>query len=168
VLWDRILGYLVEQTRFNAGREASPTYGIIDFQSVKKTACAEGRGIDGGKTKGRKRRIVTDVMGNLLAIVVHVANIHDIKSEINPAREAFGRYPAIKKFCGDARYRKTFGMDVEKELDLGVDISQRIEPGWKVLPKRWVVERTLACEITSSSEEANVVISRSYILLKRL
>jgi len=50
-LWDRILGYLVEQTRLNAGREASPTYGIIDSQSVKKTACAEGRGIDGGKKR---------------------------------------------------------------------------------------------------------------------
>ena len=70
-----------------------------------------------------------------------------------------------------AMSRKSFG--------LGVDISQRIQPGWKVLAKRWVVERTFAWlngfrrlskdyEITTTSEEANVVISHSCILLKRL
>ena len=81
-------------------------------------------------------------MGNLLAIAVHAANIHDTKSGINPAREAFRRYPTIKKFCGDAGYRKTFESDVAEELGLSVDISQRIQPGRQVLAKRWVVERT--------------------------
>jgi transposase len=50
-LWDRILRDVVERTRLNAGREACPTYGIIDSQSVKTTASAEGRGIDGGKKR---------------------------------------------------------------------------------------------------------------------
>jgi transposase len=50
-LWERILRGLVEKTRINAGREASPTYGIIDSQSVKTTAAADGRGIDGGKKR---------------------------------------------------------------------------------------------------------------------
>lgn len=48
-LWERILRDLVAQTRLNAGREASPTYGIIDSQSVKTTSAADERGIDGGK-----------------------------------------------------------------------------------------------------------------------
>ena len=118
-------------------------------------------------------------MGNLLAVVVHAANIHDTKAGINPARQAFERYPTIKGFCADEGYRKTFKAEVAQELGLGVDISKRIKPGWEILPKRWVVERTLAWlngfrrlskdyEITTSSEETHVIISHSYILLIRL
>jgi len=133
----------------------------------------------GKKVKGRKRHIVTDVMGNLLAVVVHAANIHDTKSGINPARQALERYPTIEKFCADEGYRKTFELEVAQELGLGVDISKRIKPEWEVLPKRWVVERTFAWlngfrrlskdyEITISSEETNVIISHLAILLRRL
>ena len=131
------------------------------------------------KIKGRKRHIVVDVMGNLLAVVVHAANIHDTKSGIRTATQAFERYPTIKKFCADAGYRKTFEADVLEKLGLDVDISERIKPEWVVLPKRWVVERTFAWlngfrrlakdfEISTSSAETNVVISHSYTLLKRL
>ena len=48
-LWERIMDTLVKETRENAGREASPSYGIIDSQSVKTDAASEERGIDGGK-----------------------------------------------------------------------------------------------------------------------
>ena len=83
-------------------------------------------------------------MGNLLAITVHAANIHDTKSGINPAKAAFEKYPTILRFCGDAGYRKTFEGAVFKQLGLGVDISKRIKSKFEVLPKRWVVERTFA------------------------
>ena len=83
-------------------------------------------------------------MGNLLAVVVHAANIHDTKSGILAAREAFEKYPSIQRFYADAGYRKTFEQDVSRELGLGVDISARIKPEWEILPKRWVVERSLA------------------------
>ena len=53
-LWEKILAALVEKTRVNAGREAAPSYGIIDSQSVKTTGAAEERGIDGGKNKRPK------------------------------------------------------------------------------------------------------------------
>ena len=62
------------------------------------------------KVKGRKRHIVVDIMGNLLAVVVHAANIHDTKSGINPAKTAFEKYPTIKKFCGDEGYRKSLDL----------------------------------------------------------
>jgi transposase len=131
------------------------------------------------KVKGRKRHIVVDVMGNLLAAVVHAANIHDTKSGINPAKQAFERYPAIKKFCGDEGYRKTFEMEVSAQLGLEVDISKRIRPEWEILPKRWVVERTFAWltwsrrlskdyEISTKSEETYVIISLIHTLLRRL
>ena len=70
------------------------------------------------KVKGRKRHIVVDIMGNLLAIVVHAANIHDTKSGINPAKKASAKYPTIVKFCGDEGYRKSFEEDVLAELGL--------------------------------------------------
>jgi putative transposase len=131
------------------------------------------------KVKGRKRHIVVDIMGSMLSVVVHAANIHDTKSGINPAKKAFEKYPSIKKFCGDEGYRKSFEEDVASQLGLGVDISARINPGWEILPKRWVVERTFAWmnnsrrlsedfEITTASEEAFVMISHFHTLLRRL
>ena len=126
-----------------------------------------------------ERGLVVDIMGNLLAVVVHAANIHDTKSGINPAKIAFEKYPTIKKFCGDEGYRKSFVEAVLSELGLDVDISEKIVHGWAVIPKRWVVERTFAWannsrrlskdyEITVSSEEAFFTISHSRVLLRRL
>lgn len=83
-------------------------------------------------------------MGNLLAVVVHAADIHDTKAGIWAAKKAFETYPSIQRFCADAGYRKTFEQDVSNALGLGVDISVRIKPEWEVLPKRWIVERSLA------------------------
>ena len=118
-------------------------------------------------------------MGNLLAVVVHAANIHDTKSGINPAKQAYEKYPTIRKFCGDEGYRKSFVEAVKELLGLEVDISARIKPEWEVFPKRWVVERTFSWlnhsrrlskdyEILTSSEEAMVQISHLHTLLRRL
>lgn len=118
-------------------------------------------------------------MGNLLAVIVHAANIHDTKSGINPAKAAFEKYPTLKKFCGDDGYRKSFESDVSEQLGLAVDISKRIKPEFEVIPKRWVVERTFAWlngfrrlskdyEISTSSEETNLLISHFAVLLRRL
>lgn len=133
----------------------------------------------GGKVKGRKRHIVVDIMGNLLAVVVHAANIHDTKSGIHPAKQAYEKYPTINRFCGDAGYRKSFEEAVADELGLGVDISARIKPVFEVIPKRWVVERTFSWfnssrrlskdyEITVESEESFCFISHLHTLLRRL
>jgi hypothetical protein len=170
----------VKKTREKAGRAATPSYGIIDSQSAKTAAAGEERGFDGGKKiKGRKRRIVAGIMGNLLAAVVHAANIHDTKSGIDPAVIAFEKYPAIKKFCGDGGYRKSFIEDVKYNLGLDVDISERIKPRFEVIPKRWVVERTFSWlnnsrrlskdyEINVWSEITMIVISHLHTLLRRL
>lgn len=164
----------------SAGRAESPTYGIVDSRSVKTIYASDERGFDGGKmVKGRKHHIVVDIMGNLLAVVVHAANIHDTKSGINPAKKAFEKYPTIKRFCGDEGYRKSFEEAVLAELGLGVDISEKIAPKFVVIPKRWVVERTFAWmgnsrrlskdyEITTDSAENMVIISHLHTLLRRL
>ena len=119
-------------------------------------------------------------MGNLLSIVAHVANIHDTKSGIRCARQAHQRNSTIQKVCADAGYRGTFIAEVEDELGLDVDISEKIKPHqWEKLPWRWVVERTFGWmnhsrrlskdyEISISSEETMVKISHFHTLLKRL
>ena len=67
----------------SVGKEATPTYAIIDSQSVKTTSKSEQKGFDGGKkVKGRKRHILVDTIGNLLGVVVHAANIHDTRAGI--------------------------------------------------------------------------------------
>ena len=168
-----------KKTRECANRKASPTYGIIDSKSVKTTADCEEREIDGGKKiKGRKRHIAVDEMGNLLAIAVHAANIHNTKSGINPAKAAIKKYPTIQRFCGDASYRKSFEEAVADQLGLGVDISNRIKPEFEILPKRWVVERTFAWsdnsrrlskdfEINTLHAQNMFIISHLHTLLNR-
>ena len=133
----------------------------------------------GKKTKGRKRHIVTDTLGNLLAVVVHAANIHDTKAGILPARQAFEKYPTLQRFCADAGYRKSFEQAVLEKLGLGVDISEKIQPHtWEILPWRWIVERTFSWlghsrrlakdfEISVSSAEAMIRISHLHTLLHR-
>lgn len=134
----------------------------------------------GKKIKGRKRHIVVDTMGNLLAVYVHSANLHDTTMGIIPAIKAHARYPKIKRFCGDAGYRGQFVKDIREFLGLEVDISEKIQPiGWSVIPKRWVVERTFGWlifsrrlskdyEINPQSSEAMVKISHIRTLLRRL
>ena len=96
------------------------------------------------------------------------------------AAQAFDKYPTILKFCGDEGYRGTFVEYCEWEFDdVGVDISKRIKPEFEILPKRWIVERTLAWmgnsrrlskdyEITTDSAENMAIISNLHTLLKRI
>ena len=126
-------------------RTQQPSYGIIDAQSAKTQYDSEERGIDGGKkVKGRKRHIVVDVLGNLLHVQVHAANVHDTVGGCEVMRRAKDKYPGLKAFSGDAGYRGTAVRFVNEKLGLALHISEKIKDGFTVLPKRWVVERTFA------------------------
>ena len=119
-------------------------------------------------------------MGNLLAVKVHAANIHDTKSGIEPAVLAVQNHPSVRRFCADAGYRGSFVLDVDEIIGLGVDISEKIKPHeWEKLPWRWIVERTFSWlnnsrrlskdyEITTASAESIVKLSHLHTLLKRL
>ena len=133
-----------------------------------------------GKNERQKAAHCRRCHGNLLAVVVHAANIHDTKSGIAPAKLAFESYPSIKRFCADAGYRGTFILNVDETLGLGVDESEKIKPHeWEKLPWRCVVERTFNWlnnsrrlskdyEISTDSAEAIVKISHFHTLLNRL
>lgn len=144
-VWEKCLDRLTLFSRQKAGRCAVPSYGIIDAQSVKTQYASEERGIDGGKkVKGHKRHIVVDILGNLLHVKVHAANVSDTKSACTVLEGVIDKYPSLKAFSGDAGYRGTAVDFVVNGLGLVLHISEKIEGKWAVLPKRWVVERTFS------------------------
>lgn len=126
-------------------KRVTPSYGIVDSQSVKTVAASEEIGIDGGKkVKGRKRHIVVDTLGNLLHVAVHAANVHDTKAAPGVLERVAEKYPGIQAFSADAGYRGTTVDFVEQQLGLACHISTRIKDTFAILPKRWIVERTFA------------------------
>ena len=86
-------------------------------------------------------------MGNLLHVKVHAANISDTVAAGPVLKDTIKIYPTIKAFSGDLGYRGTAETFVSEELKLTLHISEKpvTEPGqFKVIPKRWIVERTFA------------------------
>jgi putative transposase len=144
-VWEVALDEVNRIRRRQCDRSPTPSYGIIDAQSVKTIYASEERGIDGGKkVKGRKRHIVVDILGNLLHVSVHAANHSDTVAAGPVLERAAEKHPTIKAFSGDAGYRGTAVTFVDETLGLELHISQKIKDQWAVLPKRWVVERTFA------------------------
>jgi len=96
------------------------------------------------KIKGRKRHISVDILGNLLYIKVHAANIHDTKAGCIIFHSTLQKYPSVKAFSADAGYRGTSVNYVQDILNKMIDISKKIKDEFAILPKRWIVERTFA------------------------
>jgi len=140
---------LRERVRLAEGRAATPTAAIIDSQSVRagENAWRASRGYDAGKkVNGRKRHIAVDTLGLLICVLVTAASVQDRDG----ARPLLARLVAI---CGRVRLVWADGGYAGKLLDwardtlrLTVQIVKRTDDmtGFVVLPRRWVVERTLA------------------------
>ncbi len=123
----------------------TPSYAIVDSQSVKTISHSEERGIDGGKKiKGRKRHIAVDTLGDLIAVIVHAANMHDTKAGCDVLAITAREHSTIKAFSGDEGYRGTAVEFVETAPGLKLHISKKLKDRYAVLPIRWIVERTFA------------------------
>ena len=147
-LWYAINHLLVAATRELEGREASPTAGVIDSQSVKTTEAGGVCGYDAGKkTKGRKRHILTDTIGLMLVMIIQSAGVQDRDGAPEVLRFARFRFPWLRHVFADGGYAGQKLRDMLKGCgDWTIEIIRRSDTaeGFEVLPRRWVVERTFA------------------------
>ncbi|CAM5511747.1 DDE transposase [Streptomyces canarius] len=165
-------------------REAEPTAAVIDSQSVKAAASvpAATRGYDGGKKiNGRRRHVITDCLGLILMVLVCAADVTDRQAARVMLPRLRARFPKITLVWADGGYTGRLVTWAKEKLQLTLQIVKRSDDmkGFVVLPRRWVVERTLGWlmrsrrlvrdfETLPASSEAFIYFSQAMLMSRRL
>jgi putative transposase len=186
--WDRIHDALVpqvrlDQGRLDQGRHPQPRTSALDSQSVKTTEMGGPRGFDSGKkVKGRKRHIWVDSLGLLLAVLVTAADVPDSLAGCDLVSSVLWTdLPRLERIYGDGGYTAGYFRELMAQAPFDLVLVHRNpdQKGWQLLPKRWVVERTLAWlgrarrlskdyERRTESSEAMIKICMIHHMLERL
>jgi len=145
-LIEEVHEFLRSLCRQQSGRALSPSLGLIDSQSVKTSSMTQEKGYDGGKKiQGRKRHIVTDTMGFIMAIIVHSADLQDREGAKMVLQELRFKFPRLRKILADGGYTGDLALWLLKLTGWTLEIVSKVAGvgGFNVIPKRWIVERTL-------------------------
>lgn len=154
------------------GRKPKTTLCITDAQSVKNTDTAEEKGYDAGKkVSGIKRHIGVDTNGLPHAIHVTTANVTDRDGAIGMAKQCKDSLSATLKMLVDGGYTgEKFAATIQETLGAEVEVVKRNElHTFKVLPKRWVVERSFGwlekCRRLWKNPERKLTTSKQMVVL---
>lgn len=182
-LWDQIHTHLREQVRLVEGRKRQASAGIIDSQTVRSSECSAERGYDAGKKiNGRKRHLLVDTLGLVLWVIVLPANLQDRVGarRLLDAFYAQSSRPRLRHIWADGGYAGQLVGWVYQVWRCTLEIVRRTQPkGFRVLPRRWVVERTFGWlgryrrlsrdyERQATTGEALILVAMIRLMLKRL
>jgi putative transposase len=188
-LFEQMYDELRKLWRSRERRDPDPTAAILDSQSVRTSPQGGPKGYDAGKkVKGRKRHLVTDTLGLLIAVLVTVASVQDRDAAMPSVDLAIQKVPGIRMVYVDGGYAGTRVREIRETYDIDVEVVRHPgnrtvgrwhegqlplfddpSTGFVVLPKRWVIERTNAWNDRprrmNKDHDRNLAVSTGWIWL---